>query len=43
VIYLYLDRFNAWLNAASHNKVTEQAATHKLPGNAKILGMEADS
>jgi HAE1 family hydrophobic/amphiphilic exporter-1 len=43
VIYLYLDRLNAWLNAASHNKVNEHATAHQLPGNPKAVSVESDS
>jgi hydrophobe/amphiphile efflux-1 (HAE1) family protein len=40
VIYLYLDRVNAWLTAAPHNNVSE-AAPHEVPARAQIIGAKS--
>jgi hydrophobe/amphiphile efflux-1 (HAE1) family protein len=42
VIYLYLDRLNAWLNAASHNKMTSSAAGSALPGSANVISADSE-
>jgi HAE1 family hydrophobic/amphiphilic exporter-1 len=43
VIYLYLDRLSAWLNAASHNNVTRLVAASPLPIEAEVSRAESDS
>jgi HAE1 family hydrophobic/amphiphilic exporter-1 len=43
VIYLYLDRLNAWLNAAAHNKSTEREIRREMPGSPEVLATESDS
>jgi hydrophobe/amphiphile efflux-1 (HAE1) family protein len=43
VIYLYLDRLNAWLNAAAHNKSTEREIGREMPGSPEVLAIESDS
>jgi HAE1 family hydrophobic/amphiphilic exporter-1 len=41
VIYLYLDRLNVWLNAASHNRSTQLSPAAELLPEAKGLGGES--
>jgi HAE1 family hydrophobic/amphiphilic exporter-1 len=43
VIYLYLDRLNARLNAASHNKRSERLAGDALPRKSAVIGAESES
>jgi hydrophobe/amphiphile efflux-1 (HAE1) family protein len=43
VIYLYLDRLSAWLNAASHNNVSRLVAANPLPMEAEVSRAESDS
>jgi hydrophobe/amphiphile efflux-1 (HAE1) family protein len=43
VIYLYLDRLSAWLNAASHNNVSRLVAASPLPIEAEVSRAESDS
>jgi hypothetical protein len=38
VIYLYLDRLNSWLNAASHKNVNRFGVT----GQTEVLSVESD-
>jgi HAE1 family hydrophobic/amphiphilic exporter-1 len=42
VIYLYLDRLNAWLNAASHNNVTSGVAVNALPGSSNVINVDSE-
>ncbi|HTW50853.1 MAG TPA: multidrug efflux RND transporter permease subunit [Stellaceae bacterium] len=42
VIYLYLDRLNAWLNAASHNNVTSGVAMSALPGSSNVINADSE-
>jgi hypothetical protein len=38
VIYLYLDRLNSWLNAASHKNANRFGVT----GQTEVLSVESD-
>jgi HAE1 family hydrophobic/amphiphilic exporter-1 len=41
VVYLYLDRLNAWLNAAPHNKASSHAVGG-LPGSANVISVDSE-